>query len=88
MVNSSAVCALVQALQRMRLTDEPRQEVETFGNKMVEMACWISEIGSAPIDLSDLVATAFIDCEVLALQLKATGLHDLVESNPKALSVD
>ena len=68
--------------------DEPGQDVEHFGNNMVEMACWISGTGSTPIDLSTLDANAFIDCKVLAFQTKATGLHDLVDSNAKALSVD
>ena len=50
------------------------------------MARRISVTGSATIYLSTLVATAFMDCKVLAFQMKATGLYDLVESNPKALS--
>ena len=55
---------------------------------MAKIAHWISIIGSAPIYLSTLVSTDFIGCEVLALHLKVTGLHDLVKSNPQALSVD
>ena len=55
---------------------------------MGKMARQISRIGSARIDLSTLVATAFIDCEVLDFKIKATCLHDLVERKPKALSVD
>ena len=61
-VNSSAVCALVQALKKMRLVDEPGQDVENFGNKMAEMARHIIIIGPAPNDLSTLVATVFVDC--------------------------
>ena len=48
----------------------------------------ISGTGSTPINLSTLVATAFIYCKVLAFQMKATWLDDLVDSNPKALYVD
>ena len=70
----------------MKLTDEPVQEAENFGNTMAEMARRISGIGCAPIDLYKLVDTDFIDCKVLALQLKTTGLHELVDSNPKAIS--
>ena len=55
---------------------------------MAEMARWIIRTGSAHIELSALIATAFIYCEVLAFQLKTTGLHDLVYSNPKVLSAD
>ena len=55
---------------------------------MAEMARWTSGAGSAPIDLSTLVATTFVDCEVLVFQLKDTGFHYLVNSNSKSLSVD
>ena len=41
-VNSSAICVLVQTLQKMRLTDESVKDVEDFGNKMAKMAHWIS----------------------------------------------
>ena len=75
------------ALQKMRLTEGPRQYIETFVSKIAEMSHWISGTGSAPIYLSTLVATAFIDCEVLDFQMKATGLHDMVDSNLKALSI-
>ena len=68
--------------------DKPEQNVGNFGNKMAKMACWINGTGSAPIDLSTLLATSFIDCEVLAFQMKAKGIHDLVYNNPKELSAD
>ena len=55
---------------------------------MVEISRRISGTGYAPIDLSTLVATAFIDCELISFQMKTTCLNDLVDSNPKALSVD
>ena len=44
--------------------------------------------GSAPIYLSTLDATGFIDYEVLVFHIKATGLDDLIDSNPKALSAN
>ena len=72
----------------MKLTDEPVQEAENFGNTMAEMARRISGIGCAPIDLYKLVDTDFIDCKVLALQLKYAFPHDLFDSNFKALSID
>ena len=49
------------------------------------MARRISGTGSTPINISYLVATAFFNLDVLDFQLKATGLHDPVRSNPKAL---
>ena len=44
--------------------EKPRQDVETFGNKMDEMSRQIIRTGYAHIDLYTLVATAFIYCEV------------------------
>ena len=52
------------------------------------MACRISGTVSAPIDLSTLVATSFIDYKVLEFKLNDTCLHGLVGSNAKALSAD
>ena len=72
----------------MSLTGKPGQDIENFGNKVDEMARYTSGTGYSPIYLSTLVITAFVDCEVLAFHMKSTGLCDLVESNPKALSVD
>ena len=59
-VNSSVVFMLVQALQKMRPTDELGKDVEKFGNKISEMARFISGAGSAHIDISALLSTAFI----------------------------
>ena len=50
------------------------------------MARQIIITGSAPIRLSTLVATSFMDCQVLSFQLKDTELHYLFIINPKALS--
>ena len=79
---------LVQALQKMWLMEKIRQDIENFGNNMAQMAHWISETGSAPIDFFTLVTTAFIYCKVLNFQLKATDLNDRVYSNPNKMSVD
>ena len=49
------------------------------------MARRISRTGYDPIDMSTLVATDFIAWEVLYFYMKATFLHDLVKSNPKAM---
>ena len=83
-VNSSAICALIQALKTMRLTDKSIQDVETFSNNMAEMAGRIRGIGSNPIYMYTLVANFFIDFAVLDFHLKDKWLHDLVERNPKS----
>ena len=71
-VNYFAVCALVQSLQKMRLTEETGKDIETSDNKMAEMARRICRTGSSIIELSTLVDTAFIACEFLALHMKNT----------------
>ena len=68
--------------------DKPGQDVENFGNNISEMDRWISVTGSASIELSTLVSTALIDCDILDFQLKATGLRGLVYIKSKSLSVD
>ena len=55
---------------------------------MAKMARRIRGTGYAPIDISTLVATDFINFEVLFFQLKDIGLHDIFNSNPKAMSAD
>ena len=55
---------------------------------MTEMSRRIIGTGTALIDLSTMVTTVFINCEVMDFQQNAKGLQDLVESNPKALSSD
>ena len=55
---------------------------------MAEISCQISGTGSAPINLSNLVVTAFINYEFLVFHLKATGIYDLFYSNPKDLFAD
>ena len=68
--------------------DEPGQDVENFGNKMAKMARQISRTGSDTIGLSTLVANYFIDCKAVSFQMKATGLHILINRKPKVLSAD
>ena len=53
---------------------------------MDEMACQISGTVSSPIKLYTLVDTNFIKYQVLAFCMKATCLHELVDSNPKYMS--
>ena len=52
------------------------------------MARRISGTGYAPIDLSTLDTPVLIDCNFLVFHMKPTVLHDLVEINPKYLSID
>ena len=55
---------------------------------MDKMDRWICRTISTPIDLYTLVATAFIECKVLAFQQKATYLYGLFDRKTKTLHVD
>ena len=50
---------------------------------MATMDCQINITASAPNNLSTFAATDFIYYKIWALQLKATGLYDLVDINSK-----
>jgi hypothetical protein len=72
----------------MYLNIEAAQDIEMFGNNVIEMARQIDGTGSAPMDLSVLVAMTFLKSEVLTFQLKALALHDKVDNNPLAITPD
>jgi hypothetical protein len=67
---------------------EPAQDVETFGNKVIEMAKIIEGTRSAPMDLLVLVATTCLNSEVLIFQLKASALYDKVDNDPSFITLD
>jgi hypothetical protein len=85
-VSASAVRTMVNTLKQMSLIKEPGQDVETFGSKIVEMARRITGSGSAPSDLTSIVAGCFVECDVLAFKLKALQFADLVDTDPKQMS--
>ena len=60
-VNYSAIFTFFQALQKIRLTDETGQDVETSGNIMDKMYRRFSGTVSPPIYLYTLIVTDFID---------------------------
>jgi hypothetical protein len=45
----------------------------------------ISGSGLAPTDLTSIVASCFLDCDVLIFKLKASALFDLVDDNANAM---
>jgi hypothetical protein len=77
--NASLLRALVLSLSKIKLSIEPAQDVEAFGNQIREMARQIEGTGLVPNDLSLLVATAFLDSNILKFQLRALALHDKVD---------
>jgi hypothetical protein len=84
-VSASSVRSLVTKLKVMNLIKEPGQNVETFGTKVTEMTRRITGSGSSPLDLTSIVASTFLECDVLAFKMKALSIHDLVDNNPTAM---
>jgi hypothetical protein len=70
----------------MSAIKEPDQDVEAFGFKIVEMARRITGSGSAPSDLTSIVAGGFVEYDVLAFKLKALSFFDIVDDDPKQIS--
>lgn len=83
-VSASSIRTLVDKLKKLHLLNEPGQNVEVFGSKVIELARRIEGSGGAPKDLTSIVATCFTDCDVLAFQLKALAFSDLVDTNATA----
>ena len=85
-VSASSVRALVDNLKKMHLLQEPGQDVEAFGSKIIEMTRRITGSGLAPTDLTSIVAGCFIDCDVLAFKLKALSFFDAVDDNAASMT--
>ena len=60
-INSSSVRQLVKELEKLKLRDEPGQNVLTFGDKVLEVARRIDRTGMAPKDLTLVVASRFLE---------------------------
>jgi hypothetical protein len=84
-VSASSVRSLVSKLKVMSLIKEPGQNVETFGTKIIEMTRRITGSGSSPVDLTSIVASTFLECDVLSFKIKALSIHDLVDEKPTAM---
>jgi hypothetical protein len=85
-VSASSVRSLVDKLKKMHLLQEPGQDVEIFGSRVIEMTRRIQGSGLAPTDLTSIVASCFIDCDVLAFKLKALSFFDLVDDDATAMT--
>ena len=73
--NSAASRTLVEELKGMSLIKKPGQDVNVFGDRVVELCRRISGVGAEPEDLSVIAATTFLECDILAFKLKALDLH-------------
>ena len=86
-LNASSVRKMVDQLQGMKLISEPGQNVNTFANKILELANRIEGSGGAPADLALIVAGTFLGGTVQAFELKVLGLHDRLDEDPACLDI-
>jgi hypothetical protein len=74
-VNSSSIRHLVDKLKGLHIAKEPGQDVETFADKVVELARRIEGTGGAPSDLATLVAGTFLGSDSRQFDLEAIIQH-------------
>ena len=79
-VNASTVRKLVDDLKKMKLVNEPGQNVESFANKIIEQAKRIDGSGLAPRDLASLVVGCFLGGSALECEMAESTLHDKADS--------
>lgn len=80
-VSSAAVRTLVDKLKDLSPLKEPGEDIKIFGGRVVKLCCRILGTGSTPTNLVVLAAATFLDCNVLAFNLKAIKIHDKVDEN-------
>jgi hypothetical protein len=76
-LNTSAVRILTEELQKLRLSKEPGENVETFADKVIDIAKRIQGAGptTCPKDLPTLAYECFQDCTTPMFNLEATALY-------------
>ena len=74
-MNSAASQTLVEELKEISFIKEPGQDVDAFGDPVVELCGRISRLGAEPNNLSVVAATTLIEYDVLDFKLKALDLH-------------
>lgn len=84
--SASSVRAKVKELTDMNLKSQPGQNVEVFGDRLIDLCRRIEGTGGAPRDLASLVAVTFIDSDVLPFNIEAMRMHNLVDKDPKAMA--
>ena len=81
-VNSSSVRQLINKLEKMKLKDEPGQDVLSFGDKVTELARRIEGTGLGPKDLTLICAACFLKSDSFEFNIEASRLHREVDIDP------
>jgi hypothetical protein len=77
--STAAVRTLVMDLLKLELKQEPGQDVETFGDKVSELARRIEGTGGSPEDLNSLVASRFLGSSTTAFEIDAAAQRNAAE---------
>ena len=81
-INSASVRQLVRELEKLKLKNEPGQNVLSFGDKVLEIARRIDGTGMAPKDLTLVVASRFLECDSFPFKIEASRTHREVDCEP------
>ena len=87
-LSSSAVRVLVTTLQSMKLTKEPAENVETFGDKIQDLAKRIEGTGpdTCPKDLPVLVYEAFLGSSTMIFQSDVVHVYNQADRGDPAVA--
>ena len=85
-VTATSVRVLVNELEALTLSDQPGQDVELFGNLVIDKARRIEGTGFGPPDLAVLVAKTFVSSDSLSFNIEANSYHSRVDKDPKSMS--
>ena len=73
-LSDRAVCAMINTLQTMSLKKEPKEDVEVFADKIIEIGKRIVGTGKAPNDLHTMIYDTFENCSHAAFALAVSNL--------------
>ena len=85
-VSASSARSLLDKLEKMHLLQEPGQDVELLGSKVIEKTRGIQGSGLVPTDFASILAACFIDSDLLAFKLGALSFFDAVTDNSTTIN--
>jgi hypothetical protein len=82
-LNTGAVRVLTEQLQKLKLSKEPAENVESFSEKVLDIAKRIEGAGAVtcPPDLAMLVYECYQDCSTPAFAMNATDYYNKATDN-------
>jgi hypothetical protein len=84
--NAPAIRNMIEELRKLSIRNYPGQNAELLSDDITTLCRKISGAGSAPPDLAVLVATCYIDCDVMNFQMSANKIEDAVVDSTSAMT--